>query len=92
MNKIIPFSCKKPSNLRKNIIENKINYTFYSDELIIYNQQQKIEILTIDGKLLYLKLGKHYYYMKETKTILMLKIITKLELKETLDKIVFENE
>ena len=75
-----------------NILENGTNYTFYSNELVIYKQQQKVEILSIDGKLMYLKLGKDYYYLKETKTNLILKIITKIELKETLDKIVFENE
>lgn len=70
----------------------EVNYTFYNNELMIYKQQQKVEILTIDDKLLYLKMGKNYYNLKSTQSILPLKIVTKPELIETLDKIIYDNE
>jgi hypothetical protein len=77
---------------RNTLKRNEANYTLLNNELVIYQQKQKVEILTIDGKLLYLKIGKHYYDLKATKNILPLKLITNLELIETLDKIIFENE
>ena len=79
-----------------NLVENnsEIQYTFSNDTLSIFDvkSEETFYFIELDENHFYIQYNNQFYQIKETETPIFLMYVTENNIKEQLEKIIFENE